>query len=423
MIFNVGRRRVKSGGGIARTTLDALAARESQQLSGIRVDQQTALRHASVFACIRVLAESVGQLPASLLRRKNGMREKAEDHPVHQAIRVSPNPLQTAQEFWEQAIVHLCLRGNFFALINRGVLGIPVMELFPMNPDAVLPRRLPGGELVYQVRFSNGTQEVLPPRDVFHLKAFSKDGLMGLSPISERVEALGRSMATERHAARFFSNSAHPGGVMATEQILNKDVYDRLLESWNDRYQGADNAHRTAILEQGLKWTQVGLSAEDAQMLESQKYGRTEVCGLFRVPPTMIGDLERATFSNTEQQNKSFVDYALMPYLTRIENRIKLQLLEPEERADYEAKFNVNAFLRSDTQSRGDFYTRQIQNGVLSPNEVRELEDLNPREGGDVYLTPSNMLIDGKLPVGMGASKSAADEPAPEPLPLRSVKP
>lgn len=382
--------------------------------SGVTVNAQSAFDHMPVFACIKVLSESVGQLPLHLYRRKANLREKADDLPLYWALHAQPNEYLTSQEFWEMCVAHLCLRGNFFALINRGDPALskiaPTIELLPMSPDAVTVRQREDRSIAYEVLFTGGKKAVLGQDEVLHIKSFSLDGVRGVSVLTHARSAIGRNIAVAEHASRFFRNSARPGGIISHPKVMSDTAYKRLKESWDEMHMGVDQAHRVAVLEEGSAWTSVGLSAEDAQMLESQKFGRTEICGLFRVPPSMIGDLERATFSNTEQQARSFIDFSLMPYLTRIEQRIRMQLIGEEDRKSIFAKFNTGALLRGDMVARADFYTKQVQNGALSPNEVRELEDLNPREGGDIWLTPSNMLVNGKLPEGMGKAPPA--EPA-----------
>lgn len=359
-----------------------------QSASGKSVTPDSAMRVATVFACVRVLAESVGQLPLHLYERRDREQRKATEHPLYSVLRIAPNSYQTPQEFLEWLVACLALRGNAYAQIIR-VRG-RVAELFPLHPAAVTPE-LRDGEVRYRVQLDGGGAEVMAASDVLHVKLLPLDGLVGASPIRYAREAIGLAMATEEHGSRLFSNGARPGGVLEHPGKLSDAAYRRLKESWEERHQGVSNAHRVAILEEGAKWQSIGMSSEDAQFLETRKYQRSEICGIFRVPPHLIGDLERATFSNIEHQGLDFVVHALMPYLTRIEQRIRIQLLRPEERTRYFAKFNVAGLLRGDMAARASFYSQMLQNGALSPNEIRELEDMNPREGGDVYLTPMNM--------------------------------
>jgi HK97 family phage portal protein len=218
---------------------------------------------------------------------------------------------------------------------------------------------------------------------------FSLDGLNGLSPISAAKNSLGLAKATEKHGAKLFANAATPSGGFATEKTLTDEQYKRVKDQLDD-YKG-ENAHKNLILEGGLAWFQTSLSSDDAQFLDTRKFQRTDICGVFRVPPHMIADLEKATFSNIEQQGLEYVQHSLMPYLVRIEGRINKDLISKADRGRFFAKFNTNALLRGDMQARGEFYTKLTQTGAISPNEIRALEDLNPREGGDIYLTPMNM--------------------------------
>jgi HK97 family phage portal protein len=397
-IFDLRR---KSAGAVITTSaqLDAYLRSGGENSTGVDVSPSTAIRHGTVFACVRVLAESVGQLPLHLYKETGLTKLKDPAHSLYTVLRRRANPFQTAQEWLELVVTHVCLSGNHFSLINRGATGGRVLELLPLNPSRVQVLVDPDGVTVaYRISFANGTNDVLPARDVLHIKGFSLDGITGLTPIALARETVGISMATSRHAARLFSNGASPGGVLEVPGTLSDAAYERLKASWLERQTGVENSHRTAILEAGTKWQQVGLSAEDAQMLESRKFSRTEIAGLFRVPPSMIGDLERATFSNTEQQARSFVDFSLAPWLTRIEARAWMQLLDERDQQTHYARFNRNALLGADATTRSNFYTRQLQAGAMSPNEIRELEDMNPRDGGDIYLTPLNMMIDGELP-------------------------
>ncbi|MCX4025114.1 phage portal protein [Spartinivicinus marinus] len=364
--------------------------------TNITVTPESAMRCCTVFSCIRVLAESVGQLPLNYFVQQGEKRVKATGNRLYHLLKLSPNSYMTSQELWELCITHLCLRGNFYAYKNT-VKG-ELRELLPLNPDNVEPKLLDDYTLVYDVTFANGSRDILTADQVFHVKGFSVDGIKGVSPISYARNAIGLGLATEKHGAKLFSNGARPGGILSTDQTLNDDVVKRVKQSWDDQYQGLDNAHKVAILEAGLKWVSVGMTSDDAQFLETRKYQRSEICGLFRVPPHMVGDLEKATFSNIEHQAQEFVVNALVPYLTRIEQRIQVSLIPEAKRASHFAKFNVNSLLRGDMKSRAEFYTKLQQTGSLSPNEIRALEDLDPRDGGDIYLTPMNMLINGKEP-------------------------
>ena len=394
MLFNLFRRSTKSA--MTSRDLELLLRRTSTASSGIDVTPDVALRHGPVFACIRVLAESVGAMPVHLIEETDqGRKRKAKKHPLYRLIHRRPNQFQTTQEWLEMVIAHQCLEGNHYSYINRAG-GAHARELLPLNPTAVTPKlTADGGEVVYQVKFANGTEDVLGQRDVLHLKTFTIDGVRGLSPIRYAKDTIGLNLAVEQHAAKLFASGAQPNGILSTDQVLTDDSYRRIKESWNERHQGLENAHKVAILEGGLRWAATGLSAEDAQMLESRRFGLTEVARLFRVPPAMIADLSGATFSNSEQQMTSFINLALMPYLKRIEDRISFQLLDENEQERFSAKFNAAALLRGDMAARASFYTQMLNASAYSPNEIRAYEDLDPREGGDIYLVPLNMAIQG----------------------------
>lgn len=364
--------------------------------SGVSVTPKNALKLSAVYSCIRVLAESTGMLPLRLYKREGESAHKAADHGLYRLLHVAPNDYMTAQEFKEMCVAHLMLRGNFYAWKN--VVNGQVRELLPLQPDAVTVKQRENYDVVYTVRFLNGKESVLTSDDIFHVKLFSVDGLTGLSPVQQARETIGLAMATEEHGARLFSNGAKPGGVLSTDQVLKDESFDRIKASWNSAHEGVSNAHKVAILEGGLKWTQVGMSSEDSQFLQTRNFQRSEIAGIYRVPPHMIGDLKDATFSNIEQQSLDFVTNSLMPLLTRIEQRVNFSLLGFKEQSKYYAKFTVNSLLRGDMSSRSEFYTKMVQNGAMSPNEIRALEDMNPRTGGDIYLTPLNMAINGKTP-------------------------
>jgi HK97 family phage portal protein len=222
------------------------------------------------------------------------------------------------------------------------------------------------------------------------------------------AESIGSSIAAEQHGAKLFANYAIPGGVLSTPQVLKKDSHQRIKDSWNEIHQGVENAHKVAILEAGVQWTKTGLTAEEAQFLETRKYSRSELAGIFRVPPHKIGDLDRSTNNNIEHQELEFYQDGILPYLTRIESRIRFSLLRPSDRSKFFAKFTVNGLLRADMAGRGQWYDSMVRNGAISPNEIRENEDMNPREGGDIYLTPSNMNVNGQ-PASGGTVDASVD--------------
>lgn len=357
--------------------------------TGKRVSSGRAMRLTAVFSCVRVLAESIGMLPCSIYKAVGKGKEKATAERLHKLVSMKPNGYMTPQEFWELMIVCLCLRGNFYAYKVKA-LG-EVVELLPLDPGCVQPKLNSNWESVYQVTFPDGTTDVLGQEDIWHVRILTLDGLNGLNPIAYAREAISLGLATEEHGARLFSNGAVTSGVLETEHQLSDTAYQRLKSDFEEKHQGLGNAHKPMILEMGLQWKSMALSAEDSQFLETRKFQLEEICRLFRVPMHLVQNTDRATYSNIEELGMGFINYSLVPYLTRIEQRINIGLVRESKQGTYYAKFNVGALLRGDMKSRFEAYATAINWGMYSPNDCLELEDRNPRPGGDVYLTPMNM--------------------------------
>ncbi|KDF60136.1 HK97 family phage portal protein [Enterobacter roggenkampii CHS 79] len=357
--------------------------------TGKRVNSQRAMRLTAVFGCVRVLAESIGMLPCSLYQTTATGKKKATGERLHKLLSLQPNGYMTPQEFWELVILCLCLRGNFYAYKVKA-LG-EVVELLPIDPGCVAPKLNSNWEPIYQVTFPDGTTDVLSQDDIWHVRIMTLDGLVGLNPIAYAREAISLGLATEEHGARLFGNGAVTSGVLRTDSELSDAAYARLKADFEEKHQGLGNAHRPMILEMGLDWKSMALNAEDSQFLETRKFQLEEICRLFRVPMHMVQNTDRATFSNIENLGIGFINYALVPYFTRIEQRINIGLVRKSKQGTFYAKFNAGALLRGDMKSRFDSYATAINWGIYSPNDCRELEDLNPRDGGEVYLTPMNM--------------------------------
>lgn len=387
-------RRKSSEAMTSRDLLEMIAA-GAVAVSGVQVNSESALRYAAFFACLKVLAEDVGKLPIKLYKeRPDRGRDVAKDHKVHRLISRRPNDFMTASEFWEMCVAHVVLMGDFYAF--KVMPGNDVEELLPLNPGAVKPKLREDWSLWYDVTFANGRRDVLPASAIFHVRGLSLDGVRGLSALEYARETLGLGIAAERHGAKLFVNGANPGGALETEQTLTDEVFERVKASWNEKHTGLENSHKVAILEGGLKWTSVTMTNTDAQWLENRKHTDNQICGLLRVPPHKIAILDRSTNNNIEHQSLDYVNDGLMPHLNRIENRIRISLLNERDEEDHFAKFNVAALLRGDMKARSQFYKDMVFIGAYSPNDVLELEDRNPREGGDIYLTPSNMNINGR---------------------------
>lgn len=369
--------------------LEAILAEVGETFSGRRVNSKSAMQLTTVFSCVRVLSESVGMLPCKLMKTDGRYRQSASDHPLYTLLTQAPNGYMTAQEFWELLVLCLCLRGNFYAYKVK-VMG-RTQELLPISPDSVEPKLNDKWGVVYKVTFPDGSQDVLTQDEIWHVRGLTLDGLTGLNPVAYARQAIALGLATEEHGARLFKNGAVTSGVLQTDQVLSDAAFDRLKKQFDEEHKGLANAHKPMILEMGLNWKPVALNQQDSQFLETRKFQRDEICAIYRVPPHLVANLERATFSNIEHQALSFVNYSLVPYLTRIESRINVGLIEQQDRGKYYAKFNAGALLRGDLKSRYESYGKGINWGILSPNDARELEDMNPYSGGDVYLTPVNM--------------------------------
>ena len=383
-----------------RTTGSAYSFFFGGSSAGKRVNERSAMQMTAVYSCVRILAEAVAGLPLHLYRYKeDGGKEKAIDHPLYLLLHDEPNPEMSSFVFRETLMTHLLLWGNAYAQIIRNGKG-EVIALYPLMPNRMVVDRDIHGQLYYQ--YTRSTEEAptmkgvtvnLPPSDVLHIPGLGFDGLVGYSPIAMAKNAIGMAIACEEYGAKFFANGAAPGGVLEHPGTI-KDP-QRVRESWQSTFGGSGNSNKIAVLEEGMKYTPIGISPEQAQFLETRKFQINEIARIFRVPPHMVGDLEKSSFSNIEQQSLEFVKYTLEPWLVRWEQSIQRTLFSPEEKKRYFAKFNVEGLLRGDYASRMSGYATARQNGWMSANDIRELENMDripAEEGGDLYLINGNML-------------------------------
>jgi len=356
--------------------------------SGKSVNERTAMQTTAVYACVRILAETIASLPLHTYKHTERGKEKATNHHLYHLLHDEPNPEMTSFVFRETLMGHLLLWGNAYAQIIRDGRG-NVLSLYPLLPDRMVVDRTLAGELYYEYR--NDTGSVILRRDeVLHIPGLGFDGLVGYSPIAMAKNAIGMALACEEYGAKLFANGANPGGVLEHPGVV-KDP-KRIRDSWNAVYQGSENAHRIAVLEEGMKFQAIGIPPEQAQFLESRKFQLNEIARIFRIAPHLIGDLEKSSFSNIENQSREFVMYTLDPWVVRWEMALRKALLLRSEKENYFIKFNVDGLLRGDYASRMQGYSVGIQNGFLSPNDVRKLENLNTVEHGDVYAMNGNML-------------------------------
>lgn len=354
--------------------------------SGIVVNPSTAMQNAAVIACVKVLAESLAQLPLETYKKNLETNTKELDYknPVYYILKCKPNNFMTKFEWIEVMMYHLCLRGNSYNLIIPGKLGAR-NQFIPLNPDNMNPKLNEDYSITYEYTKMGGKIEQYRQDEILHVKALSDNGLKGINPIEMYKNIIGTALATEMYAARFFKNDAKPGGVLQHPGTLGPDAAKTLRRTWMQQHGGVDNAHNIAILEEGMTFNPVGMTNQDAQFLESRRFGLADIARIFRVPQHMIGELERSTNNNITQQSEDFVINTLGPWGVRIENAINITLFEDE--SNY-VKFNFNHLLRGDMFTRFRSHALALQNAFMTKNEVRDVEDLNPLPGGDILQEP-----------------------------------
>lgn len=386
--------------------------------AGVTVTPDTAMRNATVQACVQVIEQDVAKIPFPLYRRlPDGGRERATDHPLYVLLNRSPNRLQTAYEFRQFMQRCLCLRGNAYAVILRDGAGRPTQLLPQLPTNTTIKRYVEGieSELFYEFRgIESGETVTVPEADVLHLRDGSDDGIVGKSRITMAREAIGLALGAQDYGARFFANDATPPGVLIHPQALTQEAAKNIKTSWKQQ-QGGKNRHEVAVLEEGMKYERVGLSNEDAQFLDTRKFQRSEICALWRVPPHKVGDLDKATFSNIEHLALEYVGDALQPWLTNWEQRCGKALLSESEQETHFFEFLVEGLLRGDIKTRYEAYKTGIMHGFLSPNDVRDKENMNRIPNGDIYLQPVNLVELGTEPkpadtVGGSPDDSIADD-------------
>lgn len=368
--------------------------------AGKNVNERSAMQMTAVYSCVRILAEAVAGLPLHLYRYKeDGGKERAIDNNLYHLLHDEPNKEMSSFIFRETLITHLLLWGNAYAQIIRNGKG-EVVALYPLMPNKMQVDRDENGELYYiytrssdEAKTMEGVTVYLTPRDVLHIPGLGFDGLVGYSPIAMAKNAIGLAIATEEYGAKFFANGAAPSGVLEHPGTI-KDP-SRLRENWNSTFGGSANSGKVAVLEEGMKYTPISISPEQAQFLETRKFQIDEIARIFRVPPHMVGDLEKSSFSNIEQQSLEFVKYTLDPWVIRWEQSLSRALLNEDEKRKYFFKFNLEGLLRGDYESRMSGYAVARQNGWMSANDIRELENMDKipaEDGGDLYLINGNML-------------------------------
>ena len=367
--------------------------------AGKAVNEKSSMQVTAVYCCVRILSEAVASLPLHLYKQSSeGSKEKAVDHPLYFLLHNEPNPEMTSFIYRETMMTHLLLYGNCYSQIIRNGKG-EVVALYPLMPNRMRVDRDSKGQLYYEYQTSQdeartmkGGTVRLEPRDVLHIPGLGFDGLVGYSPVAMAKNAVGMAIACEEYGAKFFANGATPGGILEHPGVV-KDP-EKVRESWQNAFGGSSNSNKVAVLEEGMKYTPISISPEEAQFLETRKFQIDEIVRIFRIPPHMIGDLEKSSFNNIEQQSLEFVKYTLDPWVCRWEQSMQRSLLSQDEKRDYFFKFNVDGLLRGDYQSRMQCYAVGRQNGWMSANDIRSLENLDlipEEEGGNLYLINGNM--------------------------------
>lgn len=372
---------------------DLLRTGGTETPAGKLVSNDSAMRVLTVFSAVRLLASSVGRLRIKLYSESGHARTHLHDHPIATMLRWKPNSWQSAYDFQAMMMGHLALRGNAYARIIR--IGQRPAALIPMHPEFVSVEQRADGSLTYLGHGLRGEAMTLAQGEVLHLRSMSGHGVVGMNPIAAARNAIGLTMAVEEHGARLFSNGASPSGVFTHPGKLGGDAVERLRKQFEERYGGGENAHRAMLLEEGMSWEAIGLSAEDSQFLQTRKYQRSEIAALFNIPPHMLGDLERATFSNIEHQALDFVRNCLDGWLECWEQAIKRDLLWGLEGNRLVVDFDTSKLTQGDFKSLMEAHQIAINSGILNPNECRRQIGENPRPGGDVYRQTPNSVPEG----------------------------
>lgn len=368
--------------------------------AGKNVTERSSMQMTAVYSCVRVLAEAVAGLPLHLYKyTDSGGKDKALEHPLYFLLHDEPNPEMTSFVFRETLMTHLLLWGNaYYAQLIRNGRG-EVVGIYPLMPNRVSVNRDDKGNIYYKylrgledAHLNKENEVILLHSEVLHIPGLGFDGLVGYSPIAMAKNAIGMAIACEEYGAKFFANGATPGGILEHPGVV-KDP-ERVRASWNSAFGGSANANKVAVLEEGMKYTPISISPNEAQFLETRKFQINEIARIFRVPPHMVGDLEKSSFSNIEQQSLEFVKYTLEPWLIRWEQSLVRSLILPGDKGKYFIKFNVDGLLRGDYESRMNGYATARQNGWMSANDIRALENLDQiseEDGGNLYLINGNM--------------------------------
>lgn len=368
----------------------------SSTSSGVTVNQETALTYVTVYACVNLLSRTMASLPLNVYERiSDKERRRATDHYLYRVLHLRPNPEMTSYKWRETTFAHILLWGNAYSEIVYDGAG-RVRELWPIHPSRVTPKRNKEGQVVYEIRLPDdvgGQTIVLPKRKMLHFKGLGPNGIEGYSVISLASEAIGLGLAAQEYSARFFSNDSTPAGFLSHPQTLGPEGIKNVKASWTTEHGGLENSHKVAVLEEGMKWEAMGIPAKDAQLIESRKFSKEEIATLFGIPQHMVGNMDRATFSNIEHQGIEYVVHSVRPWAVNMEQEMVISLIMERNWDRYFIEHDVNGLLRGDTESRFKAYGQARRDGWMNANEIRALENFPPLEGdqGNVYIVQKNM--------------------------------
>lgn len=350
----------------------------------IYISENTSLAITTVWACVSLLSETVGILPIHLYKKTETGRESVSKHPALRLIN-RPNSYTSRLDLMQHLMVSVVLYGNGYAVINRDKSGAP-KKIDLVKPDVPQPALSEKGELFYMIEGKKVHSD-----DMIHVKGLVVDGLKGKSPIAVHRENLELTLMVQKYGQQFFSKGGNTSGVFEVPGTLSDAAYERLKNNLATNYGGIGNSHKPLLLEGGMKYSRINIPLDDAQFLSTRKFQKSEIASIFRVPPHMVGDLERSTYSNIEQQSQEFLTYCLMPYLVKIETELNSKLLSYDDAADHYFRFGLNGLLRADSKSRSEYYKNMYLIGCMNPNEIRELEEMNKYNGGDEFYVQQNM--------------------------------
>lgn len=362
--------------------------------SGKSVTLDTALQVSTVLACVKVIAEGVAQVPLKLmLESEDGKtRQAAKKHPLYDVLHCQANAWQTSFEFRETIAIHAALCGN--AYVFKNVIAGKVRELIPFPPNKVSRKQTDGGDLVYEVEGKDGKVQAFPAMMIWHIKGASWDGNIGMDTLNLAREAIGLAIATEETTARQQKNGARASGIYSVEGTLTAEQYKGLQRWVAENFEGPENAGKTMILDRNAKWLNTQMTGIDSQHLETRVHQIEEICRFFRVMPIMVGHADKAaTYASSEQMFLAHVVHTLSPWYSRLEQSIDANLLDKRERtAGYYSDFVEEGLLRGDIRSTAEVLTRYATNGIMTRNEARAKLDMNPIDGLDTPLTPTNLM-------------------------------